>query len=53
MFSLIFTLIIIKISSFPLKARTNAISLTIVNALVKSKKIVIAVKTMTKKKTVD
>ena len=52
-FGLILALIIIKTSSSLLKTRTNIISLTVVNALVKSKEIVIVVKTVIKKKTVN
>ena len=52
-FGLILTLIIIKTNSPPLKVRTNVVSLTVVSALVKSREIVITVKTVTKEKTIN
>ena len=52
-FGLIFVLIIIKISSFLLKVRINAVSLTAVSVLVESKEIIITVRTVTKEKTTD
>ena len=53
MFSLILVLIIIKISFFLFKARTNVVSLIVVSVLVKSREIMIVVRTVTKEKTTD